>query len=158
MLVDSAVSTSLRARTQRFSSFPMTPSFRPRLKGKTNPQDRQTGPLIVCCKWLMFCHCSWYCTDQIFLKNFTKCSIVIDFVSVTNFKIGRYIAPKNISCLPENSLKIIRIQIRSLANPLVQLFESRDADLICLSRNCDFLVATDSLFFSSKAVKVLLKL
>ena len=32
VLIDSTVRTSLGARTQRFSSFPTTPSFRSRLK------------------------------------------------------------------------------------------------------------------------------
>ena len=50
---------------------------------------------------LMYCYCSWYCTDQIFLKNFTERSNVINFLSVTNFKIGTYITPENISRLPE---------------------------------------------------------
>ena len=80
----------------------------------------------------------WYCTNQIFLKNFTECSNVIDFVSVTNLKIGTYITPRNISRLPENSFKLMRIQIQPPANPLFQFFEIRNADLICLSCNCDF--------------------
>ena len=98
-----------------------------------------------------------YSTDQIFLKNFTKCSNVTHFESVTNFKIGTYITPKNVSCFRENSLKIIRIQIQPPVNQLFQFFEIMDADLICLIGYCDFLDAIGCLFFSSKAVKVLYK-
>ena len=44
MRINSAVQTSLRARTQTFSSFPVTPSFRSRLRkwsrGKADPLDQ----------------------------------------------------------------------------------------------------------------------
>ena len=48
VLIDSAVRTLLGVRTQRFSSFPITPSFRSLLKkwsrGKTDLQDQTDWP------------------------------------------------------------------------------------------------------------------
>ena len=92
VLIDNTVRTSLRTRTLKFSSFRGTPSFRSRLKkwsrGKTDPQDQthwSTDYVLLL---------QLICTDQIFLKNFTECSNVIDFLSVTNFKIGTYITPE----------------------------------------------------------------
>ena len=98
-LVDSPVRTSPRARTQRFSSFPTAPIFDLACKidpeAKLIPKIKQTGPLILCCKRLMCCYCSGYCTDQITLKDFTAFLYVIDFVSVTDFNIGTCTTPDN---------------------------------------------------------------
>ena len=89
------------------------------------------------------------------MKNFTE-SKIFDFVSVTDFKIPTYITPDKY-LTPCWKQIIVRIQMQPPENPFFQFFEIIDADLTCLSCNCDFSVATDKtsakLFFPLKPLR-----